>query len=163
MSGAHNVAVCVCACVNTVCVCIIFSWNRRVIKKASCPEYKLTDVDVYTHTCNGCITSLHKKIPIRNLADVVMSQWMQWLTKYTNKKCHAHSDMHSTPLRRVWLGWAWATLTLASLLKIYSGGCQKCIPIILAGHIVLIGHHCHVAVHSEVQFLEHGFLYYKHD
>ena len=22
---------------------------------------------------------------------------MHWLTKYTNKKCHAHSDMHSIP------------------------------------------------------------------
>ena len=31
----------------------------------------------------------------RNLADVRMSQWMHWLTKHTNKKCHAHSDMHS--------------------------------------------------------------------
>ena len=26
-----------------------------------------------------------------------MAQRIHWLTKYTNKKCHAHSDMHSIP------------------------------------------------------------------
>ena len=24
-----------------------------------------------------------------------LNAWMHWLTKYTNKECHAHSDMHS--------------------------------------------------------------------
>ena len=25
----------------------------------------------------------------------MVNAWMQWLTKYKNKKCYAHSDMHS--------------------------------------------------------------------
>ena len=40
-------------------------------------------------------TSLHKKISKINLADVGISQWMHWLSKYTNKMCHTHSDMYS--------------------------------------------------------------------
>ena len=35
-----------------------------------------------------------KRFLKRNLPDVGMAQWMHWLTKYTNKKCHAHSDGH---------------------------------------------------------------------
>ena len=36
-----------------------------------------------------------KRFLKRNLAHVGMIQWMHWLTKYKNKTCHAHSDMHS--------------------------------------------------------------------
>ena len=31
------------------------------------------------------------------VADVGMACTLHWLTKYTNKICHAHSDMHSIP------------------------------------------------------------------
>ena len=68
--------------------------------------------DNYNHGCVGwtnyttmllqciAIKKEQKQVSIkrflkRNLADVGMSQWMHWLTKYTNKKCHAHSGMHS--------------------------------------------------------------------
>ena len=41
---------------------------------------------------------IHTKISKSNLADVGTSQCMHWLTKYINKRCHAHSDMHSITL-----------------------------------------------------------------
>ena len=44
-----------------------------------------------------CWNKSMKRFLKRNLADVGMAQWMRWLTNHTNKKCHAHSDMHSIP------------------------------------------------------------------
>ena len=52
------------------------------------------------YTCSTAIKKEQKHVFIkrflkRNLTDVGMAQWMHWLTKYTNKKCHPHSDMYS--------------------------------------------------------------------
>ena len=36
-----------------------------------------------------------KRFLKRNLADVGMAQWIHWLTKYTNKKCHACTQWYA--------------------------------------------------------------------
>ena len=64
---------CVCVC---VCVCV------RVCVRAC--------VRACMRACVRACVCVR-----RNLANVGMSQLMHWLTKYTNKKCYAHSDIHA--------------------------------------------------------------------
>ena len=55
----------------------------------------------YTIQHDGTATSLLQTSK-KEIADVGMAQWVHCMAeKYSNKKCHTHSDMHSTPWSRL--------------------------------------------------------------